>query len=440
MMNRRQFVLTSAGYAAGFAAPGCWAFESAASKKRSFDFGGSDGDNAVPVQRVTPDDGEYIHTYYDVCPWSPSGRYVAATKLPYSDRYPVVGDAAEVCVIDLKERTIQTVYKTKCWGFQTGANLNWGGTDRYLYTNDIAGGVAVCTRLDLDRGEVKLYSGPAYNVAPDDSCAIGFPLELMDATQLGYGAPSKDPLQPPKLPPGASKSQGLWRTDLRTGEKRLLVSLAQLAARVSEPPLWDGGTWYLWHSKHNNAGNRILQISRTLFPKGQGASNTLVFTFNIDGSDIQLLPSKPVWGTNGGHPNWHADNKHVIRNLAVGGKTRFCQWLIDGSNFRLLSETLEGGGHPRIEPVGRYLVTDTFEHDGKRQWVIIRFIDLRQDREQRICRFPTVDRTILKGDLAVVRRLDGHPSWDRGFKNVIFQAAPNGNRQLYVADVSHLMS
>jgi len=32
----------------------------------------------------------------------PSGRYLAATKLPYEDRYPVLGDSAEVCIIDLR--------------------------------------------------------------------------------------------------------------------------------------------------------------------------------------------------------------------------------------------------------------------------------------------------------------------------------------------------
>jgi hypothetical protein len=242
------------------------------------------------------------------------------------------------------------------------------------------------------------------------------------------------------LPPGASKSQGLWRTDLKTNKKTLLVSLDQLAARVPEPAPWQGGTWYLWHSKYNRHSTRILQISRTLFPKKEGSSNTMVFTFNPDGSDIRLLPTKPVWGTNGGHPNWHGDGAHIIRNLPVGGKSRFCQWRSDGSDFKLLSDKLEGGGHPRIDPAGRYIVTDAFEHVGGRQRVIIRLIDLRTQREQALCRVPTVDRTLLKDDLAVVRRLDGHPNWDHQFKKIIFQAAPEGKRQLYIAEVQRLIS
>jgi hypothetical protein len=40
----------------------------------------------------------------------------------------------------------------------------------------------------------------------------------------------------------------------------------------------------------------------------------------------------------------------------------------------------------------------------------------------------------------MVRRLDGHPNWDRQFRKVIFQAAPEGRRQLYIADVERWVS
>ncbi len=437
-MQRRHFVRTSAGFLAAAAAPGVWSFERPAQAARKIPFPAvQDAAALAPIHRVTPADGAYIHTYYDVCAWSPSGRYIATTRLPYEDRFPEVGSAAEVCIIDTKEQTIETVYRTKVWGFQTGANLNWGGTDRYLYANELANGVAVCARIDLASRGVKLFSGPQYNAAPDDSCVIGFPLELMDATQLGYGAPSKDPLHPPTLPPGASKTQGLWRTDLRTDRKTLLVSLAALAAQVKEPAPRPGGTWYLWHCKHSPDGKRILQISRCLFP-GLSGANTMVFTFKPDGSDIRLLPTKPLWGTDGGHPNWHGDSQHIIRNLPIGGKSRLCQWRSDGTDFRLLSETIEGGGHPRIEPAGRYVVTDAFDHDGA-QWLRLRLIDLKAQREQRLCRIKTIDRAPLKDDLAKVRRLDGHPTWSRDYKRVLFQAAPEGRRQLFVMDLSKIV-
>jgi hypothetical protein len=419
--------------------PGVWSCQRTPSSKKRYEFQAyQPGEFLAPLTKVTPDDGFYVHTYYDVCPFSPSQRYLAVTKIPYQDHNAVFGDTADVCVIDLNENTIETVYTTKSWGFQTGANLNWGATDRRLYTNDVIGDTAVCARIDLESRETKAFAGPMYHIAPDESCVISFPLELLDITQLGYGVPSKDPNNPRKLPPGAAKDEGLWRTDLKTNEKKLLVSLADVAAKLPEPPPKKDGTFYFWHSRFNPQATRIQQITRCIFPDNWGGENTTVFTFDPDGSDIRFLPTKPVWGLGGGHPNWHPDGEHLIRNLKLDGKVpRFCQWRYDGSEFTVLTDKVEGGGHPRIEPSGRHVVTDTFTRDDDVQRVTIRLVDVKSGTEAKLCTVPTIDRKKLTNS---VLRLDGHPNWSRDFKKVIFQAAPQGARQLFVADVSRIVS
>jgi hypothetical protein len=441
--SRREFARTSAGLLVTALSPGIWSCRrAAAGDRKSFKFETwGAGKTLVPITRITPPNGLYIHTYYDVCPWSPSQRYLVATRLPYQDKDAVLGDTAEVCVIDLQEQTIETVYTTKVWGFQTGAKAQWGDSDRYVYTNDLVNGAAVCARIDRLNGEVKLFAGPMYHVAPDGSAVIAFPLELLNVTQLGYGLPSPDPKKHPSLPPGAAKDQGLWRTDLKTNEKRLLVSLADLAARIPEPPPRKNGTYYLWHCRYSPQGTRILQVFRCLFPDGYGERNPMVFTFKPDGSDIRVLRSKPsMWNAGGGHPNWHGDGQHIIRNLAVDGKrTRFCQFHYDGSDFRILTEKIPGGGHPRIDPAGRYIVTDTIERTHGVETVALRYIDLKSETEQRLCEVPTIDRSAFAQMDDKVMRLDGHPTFSRDHKKVCFQAAPAGNRQLMIADLTTLV-
>ncbi len=437
-MNRRKFFRTSAGLLAAALMPGVWSCQRQISKKKKFKFKPyKPGETFVPVVQVTPDDGFYVHTYYDVCSISPSQRYLAATKLPFQDRLPVLGDTAEVCIIDLEEQTIETVYTTKCWGYQVGANLNWGTTDRYLYTNDVIDNVAVCVRIDLETDKVKAFAGPKYFIAPDESCVIGFPLELLDITQQGYGVPPKEPLKFQKLPPGAAEDEGLWRTDLKTNEKRLLVSLADCAKLVPEPPPKKGGTFYFWHSKFNRQGTRIMQVLRCLFPDGWGRRNVNVFTFNTDGSSIRRTQSFPIWGHGGGHPNWHPDGIHLIRNLKPDGKNdRLCKIPYDGSDYIILSEKIDGGGHPTIEPSEKYMITDKIHFDGV-QKVTIRLIDLIAEDEEAVCTIPTINRKNLLSDN--VNRFDGHPFWSRDFKKVCFQAAPEGKRQLFLADLSDVI-
>lgn len=100
-----------------------WARERAPGRKRKYRFKRwLCGPASAPVTQVTPRDGFYAHTYYDVCPFSPSQLYLAVTCVPYQVRIPVQGVTADVCVIDLQEQTIETVYTNKSWGFQTGTN------------------------------------------------------------------------------------------------------------------------------------------------------------------------------------------------------------------------------------------------------------------------------------------------------------------------------
>jgi hypothetical protein len=399
------------------------------------------GKTLAPVTQVTPRDRSYVHTYFDVTPFSPSHRYLAVTRLPFGNRHPLLGDRAQVCVIDLQEHSIQTIYTTKCWGYQTGANLHWGATDRHLYANDVIDGRAVCIGIDLQTGATLAYAGPLYTIMPDESCVVGFPHELRDVTQKGYGVPPRVANSFATLPPGASADEGIWRTDLKTNEKRLIASLADVAARVPTAPPAAGGTYYFWHTKFNRQGTRLLQVLRYIHPDEPDVRNPMVFTFNPDGSDICFAPRTdrvPVWHGPGGHPNWHSDGVHVIRHMETDGgdKSRFTQVRYDGTDFKILAEKIEGGGHPSVEPTGKYLITDRRDYEGGAAVMKLRLIDLIAEEERCICAIPTIDKKALKD---TVFRLDGHPAWSRDYKKVSLQAAPEGERQLFIVDLEGMV-
>ena len=384
------------------------------------------------MTRVTPRDAPYVHTYYDVCPFSPSQRYLAVTRLPFEDRTAVLGDTAQVCVIDLREQALRTVYTTRCWGFQTGALLNWGATDRHLYTNDVVDGEARCVRIDLASGRSTVFAGPMYHISPDESCVIGFPLELLDATQPGYGVPCAASARPRLLPPGAAEDEGIWRTDLATGKRTLLLSLAEAAARLPRPLPREDGTFYFWHSKFNRQGTGIMQVMRCLFPDGTGGRNPATFAMDPDGGNLCFLPFDSPWNAGGGHPNWHGDGDRLVRNVEEEDGIRYCQVNRDGTGRRLLSHTLEGGGHPSVEPSGRWLITDYLADNGGQE-VVLRLADLHAQEQRGLCSLPTIDQRSLEQRPL---RLDGHPVWSRDYRKVCFQACPEGVRQLFVADLS----
>jgi len=283
-----------------------------------------------------------------------------------------------------------------------------------------------------------------YTISRDGMCGIGFPLELLNVTQQGYGMPSREVFNPPSLSVVASAIEGVWRTHLESGKSTLLYSVADVASHVPEPMPRPGGTFYFWHSKYNRQGTRIMQVLRCIFPGFDGGSdrNAMVLTLSADGDDIQFTDHDPVWGYPlGGHPNWHPDGVHIIRNMKPDGKTtRICQFRYDGSDFRVLSESFQGKGHPSIEPGGRYVMTDhrVFHPDGSATTSLV-LLDVQLDRTERICSVPTFNSGHLEGAIRALR-VDGHPCWSRDYKKVSLQGTYKGNRQLYVVDMSEWIS
>ncbi|MFA7229228.1 MAG: twin-arginine translocation signal domain-containing protein [Melioribacteraceae bacterium] len=443
-MKRRDFLKTSAGFAAIAVMPGIWNIKISEPQEKRFSFKPYKVKNALaPILQVTPEDGFYLHTYYDVCPWSPSQKFMVVTKIPFQDRLPVFGDLCEICVIDLEKESIRTVYKTKSWGFQTASNVNWGATDQHLFCNDFIGGETVAVRIDLETNEVKAFAGPMYHVAPDESCVVSFPQELWSATQLGLGTPPEDYSKVKKLPPGAAKDEGIWRTDLKTNTKKLIVTLADAAAVVPEMPPRPDYTYYFWHTKFNKQGTRLCQVLRCIFTDFSGEANDrnpLTLTFNPDGSNIKFcLPDfRPVWGNGGGHPNFLPNGDYLVRVLKFeDGKNYFATFRYDGADFKKLCKKVKGGGHPSIEEKEKYLVTDSNTNSENSKIVNLHLVDINADEEQIVCSLPTIRWEDKHTDN--VYRVDGHPTWSRDYKKVCLQAAPRGARQLFVIDLSGLV-
>jgi hypothetical protein len=432
-VRRRAFLgLASAGFAA-----------ERRGAPRPFDFRPyKPGGTLAPVACITPDDGFYIHTFFDICPWSPSGRYLAVLRLPFQNHKPDWRDTADVCVVDLKDRTIRTVYTTSAFGMQTGAQVQWGRTDRFLYFNDKSandGGHAVAIRLDWQTGKATELAGPMYHLAPDESAVIGFNLDLINHVQDGYGCVVA-PQDRLKLGAGASRDQGLWYTDLRTNHRRLLLSLAQIYEALPDKQLYRGLALYLFHTKYNRQGTRIMQVVRARDPQSpEGAyRHGVLVTFRPDGSDIRVAVSPQLWARKGHHPNWAPDGEHILMNLTPGERMRYCLFRSDGSDFRVVSDNATGTGHPSFDRGGRWIVSDAYPGepgslaDGS---VPVWLLDTRRDRTQTVCNMFALGRVKVG-----VLRLDPHPAWSRDGRQVCFNGAPDGRRQVFIADLTQFLA
>lgn len=381
------------------------------------------------VTAITPPDQAHMHTYYDLCPWSPSERYVVSLMLPYEDRHPVPGDVATVCVIDLLARTIRRVGRTTGWGFQKGAHQQWGRTDRFLYFNDMRGGRPIGVRVDLDSDEKTEFDGPIWQISPDETFAISPCLIRANLTQPGYGV-SVSPDQQLHNTARAAEDDGLFRVALKTGEQTLLVSLADIWQHLADgDDLPDGSILYAFHAKFNPRGTRILLVVRARTP--DGSYRPQLVTFAPDGSDIRTVVSHHQWQRGAHHPMWHGDGEHILMCM-VHDQSGYHFCLVHGTTGRItnLVDEPAGTGHPIVNRDGRLLVTDaTYEETPKRR-VAVRLIDVPDGTCRDICR---VESPMAGGPLVALRR-DAHITWDRRGRRLLFLGAPANKRQLFIAD------
>ncbi len=386
-----------------------------------------------PVFRVTPKDGIFIHTFFDRSPLSPCGRYILCLRMPFQERRPKPGEKAEICLINLEKETLEVLYETTGWDVQTAAHQQWGPSGKYVYFNDVIDDQVVIVKYNVNEHTYERFEGSLYQISPDERFAASVDLREIGKTQGGYGV-IVDPEKVSDRPQGASEAHGLWVTDLKTGERKLLVNMAECFELLPNKDQYKDGTFFGFHVKYNRQGTRMMLVVRNRPPEG-GYEPSLV-TFKPDGSDLRLALKNEIWSRGGHHPDWHPDGEHITHNIKIDGTMRFCQYKYDGSDFHALSDTILGGGHPSFHKDGRYMVSDAYVGEPvvpESKEVPIRWIDMEEEKETALCHIWTF------GEHRGVLRCDPHPVWSFDFSKICFNGAPNDRKSVFLADVSSLL-
>ncbi|NLF32556.1 MAG: hypothetical protein GX591_16905 [Planctomycetes bacterium] len=406
-------------------------------------------DPKVPVWCVTPHEGRCLHRFFDTPAFSPSGRYLAVLRLPFEDRIAQAGETAEVVLVDLAEGGERVVAETAGWEPQMGANINWGADDHTLLFNDVDTGTwtPLLVRLDPLTGACRRTPGGIYQASPDGRHCSSSSMERMRRTQIGYGLVLPDEHTPRNI--GAPDDDGLFITDVDTGRRKLVFSLAEAVTLIPELDGADLDDWeiYGFHSKWNPQGDRLIFTVRRFLKRHPQRFNVLhdgvlrfdVFTIRPDGSEPHNAVPAVAWCKGGHHINFCPDGDHLSMNLAAFADTmRFTTVRYDGWGLRPYHWDVPGSGHPTVHPDGRHILTDTYAAeraaygDGT---IPLRWFDRRTGEVANVVRICSLVEP--KGHPAL--RVDAHPAWDRSWRWVVFNGVAGNTRRVYVADFGELL-
>lgn len=368
-------------------------------------------------------------------PWNASSRYMLALQVGFQDRLPGAGDPADVCLIDAHDNyAIRVVDTTRGWNPQQGTMFYWNPehpeTQFFFNDRNPATGKVFTVLFDIaaDNGkgrrirEYRFDDQPVANggVAQNGGyfTAINYARMARLRPVTGYAEAwdwTKDA--------GAPADDGIFRIDVGTGEKRLIVSFAQLkeAVRGTVENL-DARHFFINHTLNNRNNDVVYFFCRADFEQQvNGPRVNAVFTVHPDGSGLTRHATFI-----GGHPEW-AWGPCIIGSL--DGR----QVVYDTAR-RQIVESLGGSdvfpnpeGDVSLSPDGSWFVNG--HREGEHHYYT--FLEMKT---RRVVKSPGIFlSTWNRGPL----RLDPAPAWNRTSDAIVVPGiAADGTRQMFLLELS----
>ena len=397
----------------------------------------------LKVEQLTSGEKHHFFGYIGQCrtiPWNASGRYIVGLEIERIDRMPRPEDAATIILVDTRDgNKIIRLDTCHAWNPQQGTMLFWNPnadeTQFFFNDRDVKTGKVYTVHYDIEKRErVREYrfdDTPIGNggVAFDGSAFLAISYGRLARLRLVTGYPealdwSKDEIAP--------ENDGIFVVDIKTGEKRLLVSYRQLEEGLKKRrPDLDHTGLFINHTLWNRNSDRVYFFVRGGWGKIKNERGDKVNTpcsINIDGTGLTLHEEFV-----GGHPEWKSGHEIIgskrIRDKE--GKTRKQQVIYDIDKMEITGRL----GSPKIfsnpegdvslSPDGKWFANGRGSKD-KNKYVVYRMSDGAYS--------PIVG--VYKGNYSGDIRIDPAPRWNRTNDAILVPGlAKNKTRQMFMIRV-----
>ena len=393
-----------------------------------------------PVRRITRGPRFHWFGYYDKLQFDPTGRRVLGMRVDFEHRSPKPDDEIRLGYVDLQDDDRWTeIGVTKAWNWQQGCMLQWlpGSQSEVIWNareDGPGGGRFVSHILDVKGGSRRTLPGPIYTLSPDATWAVYPDFRRLNDTRPGYGYAGVPDPNAEKVAPADA---GIWRMDLRTGQTKLIVRLADIVD-VPQPPgakgEWDATSkhWFN-HLLVSPDGKRFIFLHRWR-RKDEPIRTfwTRMFTAAADGSDLHVLD--PSGKTS--HFVWR-DPRHVAMwTWHASRGERFYLFKDKTDEVEPIGpDVMTVNGHNTYLPVkgepDRWILNDTYPDADRLQHPFL--YDTRTGRRHPLGHFHS------PREYAGEWRCDTHPRSSPDGTTVCIDSPHEGGRQMYLIDVGGIV-
>lgn len=392
----------------------------------------------VPTRFITKGPKHHWFGYYDKLEFDPSGRYILANEIGFEGRSPNETDELTVGMVDIEDGDKWIPLGTsKAWGWQQGCMLQFlPNSKNEVIWNDREEDRFVSHIVNIETMEKRTLPFAIYALSPDGVHAITTDFERINNLRRGYGYAG---IEDPNADEIAPNDAGIYLCNLQTGEKKLIISLAQMMdAKLPDTEgkfaEYSSNMHWFNHLLFNTDGTRFIFLHRWKTPdnKEVGGFGTLMYTSDLAGKDIRLVDVSGYTS----HFVWR-DPEHIMAWTRIAPT---------GDGFYLFKD--EEGGTPQLEGEGimtrnghntyltidypDWILNDEYPNPDRVQQVYLYHVPSKK-------RIPIGDFYLdpkYKGEW----RVDTHPrSGHDGTKVVV--DCPNGDqgRQLVLMDISGIV-
>ena len=357
--------------------------------------------------------------------WNGANRYILALRTTFQDHMPGPGETADVVLIDTENGyAVEPVDQTCGWNPQQGTMFYWNPTsaDTQFFFNDRDPDTHRVFTVLYDIEQKKRLKEYRY----DDVAFGNGGVAQNGGGFLGINYARMARLRPVTGYKGAHdwtdgvahpEDDGIFRVQIDSGEKDLIVSFAQLRNALGKGGRPEVGALFINHTLWNRDDDRIYFYARGGWDGSDARRVNTPFTVSPDGSD--LTEQK---GFIGGHPEWEEGHRALGSH---DGKLVIYDTDAQEIVGQIADPTIiEGpGGDSALSPDGNWIVTG-YGKDGHNTWVVYRQSDGAWIRT------PAYDqRPYVSGDL----RSDPAPLWNRDGTKILFPSlTSDGSRQLHI--------
>jgi hypothetical protein len=330
-----------------------------------------------------------------------------------------------VGVVELATGDFHRLAETRAFNLQQGCMLHWlpAEPDRKLTYNERQGDRHVAVVLDIHTGDKRVLPRPIAGISPDGKTAASLNYARLKSLRpvVGYaGLPDvyRDQTHP--------ADDGIYTMDLETGEAQIAVSYQAVYEFLGRQPIMDERKIWFNHVVFNTDGTRFCFVVRYNLPDIE-IKHTTLLSADVDGGNLRCLTD---YGAS--HFTWRSPTEIVGWVTMAEGAHHYRINDRTGAYEILYPEELDRNGHMSFAWDGRWMLSDTSPDEDSLRDVYL--WDMEEEQKITLGRFLSPEP--FRGEI----RCDPHPRWSRDGRQICFDSVHEGSRQVYVIDVSEVVT